>query len=298
MCLQNEEAGVSDPNKNGVIAYRPFTSDDIAAAHALSSAVRWRHRPDDWRFAARTGQGFVAEDESGVIGTGLSWRFGREAATLGMLIVAPDRQRRGVGRKLIELLTHDLGPLTFLIHASPPGVPLCEKLGFRNIGTINQHQGAAFQPPLVSLPPGERLRPLGVNDAPRLVELASRASGLDRSDLLPQLLDIASGIALDRDGELIGFALFRRFGDGHVIGPVITPDSPDASRAKALISHWLALNAGMFVRIDTPVEYGLSAWLEGLGLPHVDSIERMMRNGPLPIDTQFRQFAITSQAVW
>ena len=298
MCLQNEEAGVSDPNKNGMIEYRPFTSDDIAAAHALSSAVRWRHRPDDWRFAARTGQGFVAEDESGVIGTGLSWRFGREAATLGMLIVAPDRQRRGVGRKLIELLTHDLGARTFLIHASPPGVPLCEKLGFRNIGTINQHQGAAFQPPLVSLPPGERLRPLGVNDAPRLVELASRASGLDRSDLLPQLLDIASGIALDRDGELIGFALFRRFGDGHVIGPVIAPDSPDASRAKALISHWLALNAGMFVRIDTPVEYGLSAWLEGLGLPHVDSIERMMRNGPLPIDTQFRQFAITSQAVW
>lgn len=30
----------------------------------------------------------------------------------------------------------------------------------------------------------------------------------------------ASGIALDRDGELIGFALFRRFGDGYVIGPV------------------------------------------------------------------------------
>ncbi|MEX3934469.1 GNAT family N-acetyltransferase [Paraburkholderia phymatum] len=298
MCLQNEEAGVPDPNSNGVIAYRPFTSDDIAAAHALSSAVRWRHRPDDWCFAARTGQGFVAEDGSGVIGTALSWRFGREAATLGMLIVAPGRQRRGVGRKLIELLIEDLGTRTLLIHASPAGLPLCEQFGFRSIGTIHQHQGAAFQPPLVSLPAGERLRPLGVNDAPRLVELASRASGLDRRELLPQLLDISSGIALDRDGELIGFALFRRFGDGHVIGPVIAPGSPDASRAKALISHWLALNAGMFVRVDTPVEHGLSTWLEGLGLPHVDSIERMMRNGPLPVDAQFKQFAIASQAVW
>jgi hypothetical protein len=215
-----------------------------------------------------------------------------------MMIVAPERQRSGVGRKLIELLMNELGPRTLLIHASPAGLSLCEKLGFQRIGTINQHQGAAFQPPLVSLPPGERLRPLGVNDAPRLVELASRASGLDRRDLLPALLDIASGIALDRDGELIGFALFRRFGDGHVIGPVVAPDSPDSSRAKALISHWLALHAGMFVRIDTPVEFGLSSWLEGLGLPHVDSIEKMMRNGPLPVDAQLQQFAITSQAVW
>ncbi|MBP0588224.1 GNAT family N-acetyltransferase [Paraburkholderia sp. LEh10] len=298
MCLQNEEAGVSDPHQSGMIDYRPFTFDDIAAAHALSSAVRWRHRPDDWRFAARTGQGYVAQDGSGVIGTALSWRFGREAATLGMVIVAPERQRRGIGRKLLELLIDELGPRTLLIHASPAGEPLCEKLGFQSIGAIHQHQGAAFQPPLVSLPPGERLRPLGVNDAPRLVELASRASGLDRRDLLPPLLDIASGIALDRDGELIGFALFRRFGDGHVIGPVIAPDSPDASRAKALISHWLALNAGMFVRIDTPAALGLSSWLEGLGLPHVDSIERMMRNGPLLADAQLKQFAITSQAVW
>ncbi|ACC75623.1 GNAT family N-acetyltransferase [Paraburkholderia phymatum] len=298
MCLQNEEAGVSDPNKNGMIDYRPFTSDDIAAGHALSTAVRWRHRPDDWRFAARLGQGFVAQDASGVIGTALAWRFGREAATLGMMIVAPEHQRRGVGRKLLELLIDELGPRTLLIHASPAGESLCKQLGFRSIGKIHQHQGAAFQPPLVSLPPGERLRPLGVNDAPRLVELASRASGLDRSELLPALLDIASGIALDRDGELIGFALFRRFGDGHVIGPVVAPGSPDASRAKALISHWLALNAGMFVRIDTPAESGLSSWLEGLGLPHVDSIEKMMRNGPLPADPQLKQFALTSQAVW
>ncbi|WP_109479218.1 GNAT family N-acetyltransferase [Paraburkholderia sp. C35] len=289
---------MSDPNQHGLIDYRPFTSDDIAAGHALSSAVRWRHRPDDWRFAARLGQGFVAEDESGVIGTALAWRFGSEAATLGMIIVAPERQRQGIGRKLIELLMKDLGPRTLLMHASPAGVSLSGKLGFQPVGTINQHQGAAFQPPLVSLPPGERLRPLGVNDAPRLIELATRASGLDRRDLLPALLDVASGIALDRDGELIGFALFRRFGDGHVIGPVIAPDSPDASRAKALISHWLALHAGMFVRIDTPVEFGLSAWLEGLGLPHVDSIEKTMRNGPLPVDAQLKQFAITSQAVW
>ena len=38
---------------------------------------------------------------------------------------------------------------------------------------VDQHQGAAFRPPLISLPPGERLRPLGTNDGPRLAALAT-----------------------------------------------------------------------------------------------------------------------------
>ncbi|HEY2020164.1 GNAT family N-acetyltransferase [Paraburkholderia sp.] len=290
---------MSDSNPTSVITYRAFTADDLPAAHALSTAVRWRHRLEDWRFAARIGEGIVAVDESGsLVGTAFCWLFGRNAATLGMLIVKPSHQRRGIGRALIEHSTNTLGSRTLLLHASDAGWPLAERLGFTRIGRIHQHQGAAFQPPLVSLPAGERLRPIGASDRPYLIELATRASGLDRSALLPHVLDQASGIALDRDGELIGFALFRRFGDGHVIGPVIAPDSPDACRAKALISHWLGSNAGMFIRIDTPVDLGLSDWLEGVGLPLVDHIEKTARGAPLRGDAQFKQFAITSQSVW
>ncbi|VXC96764.1 N-acetyltransferase GCN5 [Burkholderia sp. 8Y] len=283
---------------SAAVRYRAFTPDDLPAALALSGAVRWRHRADDWRFAARIGKGFAAFDGDGLVGTALAFEFGADAATLGMFIVAPSHQRRGIGRALIERLMGTLGSRTLLIHASPEGRPTCESLGFASIGTINQHQGAAFQPPLVSLPPGERLRPIGAKDTPRLVELASRASGLDRASLLPQLLDASSGIALDRDGELLGFALFRRFGDGHVIGPVVAPVSDDERRAKALISYWLALNAGMFVRVDTPVSFGLSHWLEGLGLPQVDDIEQMALNGRPRLDDTLRQYALASQAVW
>lgn len=281
------------------ICLREFADDDLSAVHALSRSVRWRHRPEDWRFAARTGRGIVAVTEGGtIVGSAFAWAFGSNAATVGMLIVAPDHERHGIGRAMIAHWRQALEPRTLLLHASDAALPLVDQLGFRRLGRIHQHQGAAFHPPLVSLPPGERLRPVGANDMPRLIELASRASGLDRRELLPSLLDIANGIALDRDGELIGFALFRRFGDGYVIGPVIAPESPDACRAKALISHWLASNAGMFVRIDTPVELGLSDWLEDVGLPLVDYIERTALGAALPVDSSFKQFALTSQAVW
>jgi hypothetical protein len=200
----------------------------------------------------------------------------------------------------MDLVLEQLGNRVTFLHATTAGQPLYEKLGFRVAGTLDQHQGAAFQPPLVSLPPGERLRPLGSSDAARLVELASQASGLDRSEVLPALLSNADGIALDRDGELVGFALFRRFGRGFVIGPVVAPASDDSSRAKALIRHWLALNEGVFVRIDTPGESGLTEWLEQLGLPRVDTVVKMVRHAApeeVGAHPRYLQFGIINQAI-
>lgn len=289
---------------NERIAYRRFTGYDIAAAHALTVELKWPHRTDDWRFVAQAGAGFVARTADGVIGTALYWTYGAERASLGMVIVSPAWQGRGIGKKLMELVLAELGGRVTFLHATTAGQPLYEKLGFRAAGTLDQHQGAAFQPPLVSLPPGERLRPLGSSDTPRLIELASRACGLDRGELLPALLESADGIALDRDGELLGFALFRRFGRGFAIGPVVAPDAPDSSRAKALISHWLARNEGVFVRIDTPGDSGLTDWLDGLGLPRVDTVVKMVLNGPAsvvppfpPADPECRQFGIVNQAM-
>ncbi|XVK01083.1 GNAT family N-acetyltransferase (plasmid) [Burkholderia vietnamiensis] len=285
---------MSDLNPSSTLTYRPFAETDLSAAHRLSEAVKWPHRVEDWRFAFQLGSGFVAEDESGVVGTALGWRFDDACASLGMVIVSPEQQGRGIGRELLARVIDSLGARTIFLHATPSGKPLYVKFGFAAIGTIDQHQGAAFQPPLISLPPGERLRPLGVNDGPRLAALASRAAGHARGTVIDALLDVANGIALDRDGELLGFALFRRFGRGHVIGPVI---APDALRAQALISHWLALHEGMFVRLDVPGDSGLSDWLQGLGLPRVDTVVAMARGAAPERDPALRAFAIVNQAL-
>ncbi|AMH43740.1 MULTISPECIES: GNAT family N-acetyltransferase [Burkholderiaceae] len=283
------------------VAYRPFTDEDIAAAHALTVELKWPHRAEDWQFVAQAGAGFVAIEAGEVVGTALYWTYGDDRASLGMVIVSPARQGLGIGRKLMESVLEALeGRVTFL-HATLAGQPLYEKLGFRAVGTLDQHQGTAFQPPLMALPSGERLRPLGTNDTARLIDLASRACGLDRTQTLPALLANADGIGLDRDGELIGFSLFRRFGRGFAIGPVVAPGS-DPVRAKALISHWLSLNEGVFIRIDTPAECGLTEWLDGLGLPRVDSVMKMVLNAPAATgrdnpDDDCRQFAIINQAM-
>ncbi|SAK51935.1 GNAT family N-acetyltransferase [Caballeronia ptereochthonis] len=285
--------------ETSTLLYRPFTAGDIPVAHALSVEVKWPHRADDWRFVLDAGAGFVAQDGERVVGTALYWKYGAHGGSLGMVIVAPDQQGKGIGRKLMELLLEALGERVTVLHATPAGEPLYAKLGFRRIGAIHQHQSADFSVPRIELKTGEHLRAIAPGDIAGLVDLASRASGLDRSALLPALSSVAQGVVLERDREVLGFALIREFGRGHAIGPVVsvTTDQDSTRRARAMIAHWLAHNEGRFTRIDTPDESGLSAWLEAIGLRRVDTVIKMARNGTLPHDASVAQFAIINQAL-
>jgi predicted N-acetyltransferase YhbS len=285
--------------ETSALLYRPFTADDIAAAHALSVEVKWPHRADDWRFVLDAGAGFIAQDGERVVGTALFWTYGDDGGSLGMVIVAPDCQGKGIGRKLMELLLEALGNRITVLHATPAGEPLYAKLGFKRIGAIHQHQSADFDVPAIDLPQGERLRAIEPGDTQAIVDLASRGNGLDRSALLPALLNVARGVVLERDGEVIGFSLIREFGRGHAIGPVVsvTADQQHQRRAQALIAHALASREGTFTRIDTPDESGLSDWLEGIGLKRVDTVIKMARNGTPPHDASVAQFAIINQAL-
>ncbi|MDR5741218.1 MULTISPECIES: GNAT family N-acetyltransferase [unclassified Caballeronia] len=285
--------------ETSALLYRPFTADDIPAAHALSVEVKWPHRADDWRFVLDLGEGFVAQEGERVVGTALCWKHGDDGGSLGMVIVAPDSQGKGIGRKLMELLLDALGNRITVLHATPAGEPLYTKLGFRRIGAVHQHQSADFSVPFIDLRPGERIRAIDAGDTPTLVALASRASGFDRSAVLPALLDAAQGVVIERDGHTLGFALIRDFGRGRAIGPVvsITADDEHVRHAQALISHLLARNEDRFTRIDTPGDSGLSDWLATVGLPRVDTVIKMARNGTPPHDASVAQFAIINQGL-
>jgi len=276
------------------VRLRDMTSDDLAAAHALSREAQWPHRLEDWDFMFRVGQGVVAERDGVIVGTTLAWPYGEHAATLGMVIVSAACRGAGVGRKLMNATIEGLGERAIQLNATTDGLALYKSLGFVTTGGIHQHQGAAFSVPVVSLRRGERVRPMGAGDEPAVVELDRQATGFARGAMLAEMLKTAQGVVLDRDGEAVGFALFRRFGMGHAVGPVV---APDAHGARVLISHWLGSNAGMFIRLDVPYESGLSAWLEGLGVPDVGRVTTMVRGELPPRSGSVAAFAIASQAL-
>lgn len=273
---------------------RRMAAEDLAAAHELSREQKWPHRIEDWELLLNLGFGYVAERDGEVIGTAMAWLYGDDAATLGMVIVSPKAQGMGIGRRLMDAVLGDLDGRTVMLNATDEGAPLYRKLGFAPVGPVFQHQGAAFAVPMAELLPDERVRPMSKKDMAALAALARRATGMDRQKLLKALVPGAQGVVLTRSNEPVGFALFCRFGRGYVIGPTVAPDT---GGAKALISHWLGSNSGMFCRLDVPEESDLSHWLDELGLPCVGRVMRMVRGTPFTADPGVQTFSLTTQAL-
>jgi len=274
--------------------YRKFALGDAAAAHRLSVDAGWPHRLEDWKFVRRLGTGHVALERGKVVGTILTWKHDRHHASLGMVIVDAQHQRRGIGRKLMRLGLRDLAGRAVMLNATPAGLRLYEKLGFEAVGAVEQHQANAPRVRAIPLARGERLRPLGASDVPKLVAMATRASGVARGRIIRRLLEVGEGIALAHGDEIVGFAMFRRFGRGYVIGPIV---APDAARAQALASHWVAMHPGKFVRIDVSATSGLGPWLDSIGLPKVDTVVTMVKGKRPKGDAELQSFALVSQAL-
>ncbi|RKT13630.1 ribosomal protein S18 acetylase RimI-like enzyme [Paraburkholderia sp. RAU2J] len=299
----NDDCVVSATPSTQALHYRSFTPADIPTAHALSMTFNWPHRPEDWQFAVEQGTGFVAAENGVVIGTALCWKYGTDRGSLGLVIVSPEHQGRGIGRKLMELVLEELGPRITFLHATPAGRPLYEKLGFNVCDSLDQYQGNVGETLPVTLPDDERLRPATTADFPALIELATRASGLERKTMVSALLEMGETVVLERDSEIIGFSILRRFGRGQVIGPMVAMRSPDDLRAKALIGYWLNGREGQFIRIDVPCGASLADWLVAQGPKCVDTTVKMVRNAPAVAhqgapDPVYRLYGLISQAMF
>ena len=276
------------------VVLRPMTAADLEAAHALSLRVHWPHRLADWQFNFAFGSGLVAERDGELVGTAQAWLWGEQHASVGLVIVDPRCQGRRIGYRLMEALLAPLADRSVLLHATPEGRGLYERLGFARTGEVRQHQGTALPAPLVALDEGWRLRPADHNDTSMLAALDAQARGMPRTALITALLADVDTVVLDHGGQARGFAMLRRFGRGLAIGPVV---APDADGAKALIAHLVGLNAGKFVRVDVDFTSGLAEWLESMGLLRVDAPVVMVR-GPMPPPTDgSRLFALVNQAL-
>jgi GNAT superfamily N-acetyltransferase len=269
-----------------IVGVRALRRDDLAAVAALSEAAGWPHRAEDWALLLTLGEGVAACAGDGtVLGTALRWRWSERCASVGMVLVAPAQQGRGLGRQLMQALLAGVEAGAVMLNATRAGFGLYERLGFRTVGVVCQHQGifAGSQTP----PP----RPSPASGEGEEVALDGAAFGVVRPGLLERLLAEGESSVIVREGRLVGFAVRRIFGRGDAIGPVVAQSEADAI---ALVASLLRPG---FARIDIPAEAaGLAAWLTQAGLVAVDSVTAMVR-GVWPVGGgPARRFALASQA--
>ncbi len=288
---------VSDAPVAG-IALRPMQAHHLKEAQALSRAVGWPHRSQDWAMMLPLSCGHVAVASEGgkprLVGTALRSQFGPTLASISMVIVAQEWRGRGLGRALVTAaLPRDTVAVRLV--ATPSGRPLYASMGFQDRARVAQHQGLVTQADDPDRSAGAdgagTVRWAEGRDLDRIQALENRSHGGDRTALMTWLAAQGRLAVLGQGGQVAGFAGGRRFGHGWVIGPVVAP-TPEA--AQQLIALHLRDLPGQFVRLDILDSSGLGPWLTQKGLANVDQ-PLLMQRGSLPFSPQ--RMALFSQGL-
>ena len=268
-----------------------FEARHVPGALKLSQEMAWPYRREDWEFAAALGQGLVLERAGDVIGTALWWNYGQAYAAAGMIIVTPSAQGGGYGSRLFNALLEATDRRDVLLNSTEDGLTLYKRRGFTAWGTVLQHQGLLSVPVTPNARDG--IRPATVSDLAAIQAFDERATGMPRSSMVAALAEAGEAMVIDRAGRIAGYAIVRRFGRGHVVGPVAAESAEDA---RLLILAQLSTLQGQFVRIDVYADHGLGDWLESLGLKRVSDATAMVRRR-LPVsDGPARMYALANQS--
>ncbi|MGR6432957.1 GNAT family N-acetyltransferase [Rhizobium sp. PAMB 3174] len=226
---------------------------DLEQLHALSISVGWPHRGEDWQFLREVGEGVVATDEIGRIMSSAMWfRQSHDLATMGMVITSPRLQTQGTGLWLMKYALDDLSGVNLRLNATRAAQRLYHSLGFRPEKTVYQCQGIITALPAEQTTPQD-VRLLTEEDLAAATALDTVAFGVARAALMAKLFSHSRGYGLFRDGTLQAFALCRRFGRGHVVGPLVAAGDEDAM---AVILPHIREHEGGFLRLDTHLEGG------------------------------------------
>lgn len=276
---------------------RLMTASDIPAAADLSEHIGWDTAIPEWErllFWSPEGCFVVEEAERGLIGTVTTTPYGTALGWIGKLIVAPDRQRQGLGHQLMRaaldyLIAHDVERI--MLDATDAGRQLYEQLGFRPLETIHRWEGRA------STYLGPRARRLAPADVPAVLDLDRQLFGLDRRHILERLLGEFPDLAwvdATRDGPQ-GYLLGRRTGRGIYLGPWMSR-SPDAAERLLLVA--LEQLQGQPLTLNIPNQNGRALILAGdHNLRRVRRCTRMIYGSAAPPAGELlAEYAIASLA--
>jgi GNAT superfamily N-acetyltransferase len=269
-----------------------LSPEHLPQALALSQALQWPYRLEDWAFALALGRGFAVEIDGRLAGTALWWPYGQHHASAGMIIVAPDAQRMGIGRTLMDAVLADAAGRSMVLNSTREGFSLYTSLGFVESGHVHQHQAVLTRAPGRDC--GSATRSFRAADLGAIRSLDHAASGMDRAALIDALLEIGHVEVAEQDGVVCGYGCARPWGRGVVIGPVV---AETAAEARGLILALAAPLAGRFVRLDVTSACGLSAWLQSIGLPQVDQVVAMTLGEPARSSAPARLFALANQSL-
>jgi GNAT superfamily N-acetyltransferase len=252
---------------------------DLGNCAALSVDRGWSPEKSKWSLLLEVAEAFgIDAPDGGLAGAVVLARYGRDLASVGMMLVAARYGRRGLGRALMGHVLDAAGGATVTLFATDLGKPLYEKLGFRTIRRSAAFAGRFRAPPASADNSKMRSRPAMPADMAAILGIDMTAFGADRGLILTRLPAFAEQLrVLETEAGMAGYAAAWQNTTSTVIGPVV---AANADGARRLISD-LAAQVRRPVRLDLdPDRPALPGWAHAHGLEPV-SRTAVMAHGDL-----------------
>jgi GNAT superfamily N-acetyltransferase len=262
---------------------RPLILSDLTFAQELSRATGWNQTPADWRRFLNLGEGgcFLAEHEGESAGTATTISYGTDLAWIGMVLVDPGFQRRGIGTALlhgaIRYLREDRAIACVRLDATPAGRPLYERLGFHAEWGLRRWRREADSEST------EEFSASAITLTAESFALDRSVFGADRSALLRSLAAGSFGGIAIPDGS---FGLVREGERALYLGPITAASTTSGlALAKQLVA---SCPPHREIFWDLPDENAAATELAAsLGFQPVRELTRMwLGDNPLPCDPE------------
>jgi ribosomal protein S18 acetylase RimI-like enzyme len=279
-----------------------MTAADVPFADSLRAHAGWNQLPADWeRFLATEPDGcFVAEWSGSPAGTATTIIYGAELAWIGMVLVHPDRRRRGIGQALLQRCIGHLrgrGVRCIKLDATPLGKPVYDGLGFQDEWTLTRWERSGPPDPSAASDPTTRIRDWRETDADRLERIDTAAFGVSRRRLLAELGKQSRGalVAESETGDPIGHGRLRQGARAFHLGPVVARSAETAiAIIEALLTRHVAGADGKIFWDIPDQNTAAVAWAGEHGFTIQRTLTRMyLGDNTAPGDPRM-QFAISA----
>lgn len=226
------------------------STSDISQLLSLCDAVGWLHNVPfmkghfDTFFSIGTLLGH--NNEGQLVSCIAVFPYKTGFTSIGMLIVHPDFQRRGLGRSLLNICIKNSPPLQpITLIATDAGTPLYHTYGFNTITSIHRFERNSTITNINALSTSQ----ITSRDLNSLIQLDYIASGAYRPELYSILLDRAHlALKIEINDRLEAFALCIRKGDTLCVTPIIAHNKEYAFHLlRSICNQWNGT-----VRIDVP----------------------------------------------
>ncbi|MEP7259345.1 MAG: GNAT family N-acetyltransferase [Flavitalea sp.] len=274
-----------------MISFRTMDRGDIPEGLRLCRSANWNQLQRDWEIFLTYGPEDcrVAIHENKVVGTVTAIRYDHFFSWIGMVLVDPSQQRKGIGSGLLhEALDLLKDEETIKLDATPAGREVYLQLEFKDEYPLSRMSAVINAEKI----PASTARPMLQSDLHAVAEYDSSVFGAGRQSLLEWFFEGASSYAfiIDHGNGIEGYCLGRKGQNFNQVGPVV---ARNWHIARELVSAALAAATGEQVVIDTMHhEPEWLSWLGSIGFTEQRPFMRMYKGTNQYTGIPEMQFAI------